>query len=350
MKHRKLFAVLLFLILFFGSINFVLAAELNVPFSAQAPFGDWKQPWFDACEETSLVMVDNYFRSANLSSQRAHDEILKIFDYKNNTLGASYDEGVDKMLFLISNLFDWQAQKISNPSLNLIKQEIDNGRPIIAPVAGDLLDNPHFRGSVPYHVLVIKGYDDETQEFIVNDPGTFYGASYRYSYSIIMSAIHDFVARDAQQMLLGAKYVIFTFADSLNLADGCLIKSANQAQVYLWSNYQKRYIVSPQIFLANGWQWSQIRIVSQEYLNNLPAGANIDSVINYQPTEFEKNLTDNSLIKSLSGPKVYLFKDSTKNYIISPQVFINHGWRWSDIKIVSQQFLNSLNNGTDIKN
>ncbi|OGB90798.1 hypothetical protein A2625_07140 [candidate division WOR-1 bacterium RIFCSPHIGHO2_01_FULL_53_15] len=35
----------------YGSPN---KLELKVPFLCQAPFGDWRQPWQDACEEAAI--------------------------------------------------------------------------------------------------------------------------------------------------------------------------------------------------------------------------------------------------------------------------------------------------------
>lgn len=332
------------------SVNFVFAADLNVPYSSQAPLGDWRQPWFDACEETALVMVDSYYQGRSLTPEISKNEILKVFDYKNNALGVSLDENTDKILSIIENYFSWIGTKVYNPSITMIKSEIDAGRPVIAPVAGFELGNPYYRSVVPYHVIILKGYDDATAEFITHDPGLNHGANFRYSYQTVIDANHDFVARDIDLMKTGAKVMIFTDSKITNLVDGSLVRGYNQTRVYFIQNQTKRYITSPAVFSGNGWSWSQIRNVNPEVLAKYPEGAVIDSVIfsGYKPTDFEKNLKNKSLIKSKNSAKVYLLENGRKRYIINPQVFVNHGWNWSAVKIVSQEFIDYLPNGREI--
>lgn len=324
-------------------VNIAWAGVIDVPFSTQAPEGSWSQPWYDACEETSIVMVDSYYNQQSLSSDSAADKILQVFENKNNTLGVSYDENADKIIYLINKFHNWQAEKIINPKLSQIKAQLDSGKPVIIPVAGDLLNNEHFRGSVPYHVLVIKGYDEKKQEFITNDPGTVYGQSYRYSYFTIMRALHDFVARDSVKMLNGAPVAIFTKIDSTNLIDKTLIKSSNNPMVYYYNNNEKRHIINEQVFKLNNWQWSQIKIVSEQMLAQISSGPSIISKI------IDYNLPNLSLIKSLESPKVYLLENNLKRYIVSPEVFEKNNWQWSQIQIVSQDYINNLNNGLEIK-
>jgi len=52
------------------------------------------------------------------------------------------------------------------------------------------LNNPNFKQPGPiYHMLVIKGYN--SWEFITNDPGTRKGNSFKYPYSTLINAVHD---------------------------------------------------------------------------------------------------------------------------------------------------------------
>ncbi|HOX41873.1 MAG TPA: C39 family peptidase, partial [bacterium] len=75
-------------------------------------------------------------------------------------------------------------------SIDQIKKELANNRPVIIPAAGKMLKNPNFRNGGPiYHMLVIIGY--EGNEFITNDPGTRKGEGYRYDQNVIFDAVHD---------------------------------------------------------------------------------------------------------------------------------------------------------------
>jgi hypothetical protein len=85
-----------------------------------------------------------------------------------------------------------RVEVLENPSVEELKSHLSDGRPIIVPAAGRILANPFFSGIGPiYHMLVLKGYNDDG--FITNDPGTRRGADWVYDYEHLMSSIHDWV-------------------------------------------------------------------------------------------------------------------------------------------------------------
>jgi len=63
-----------------NKINDILPQQylLSIPFTSQAPEKNWAEPWQDACEEASLLMLDAYYKGYNLSPLFARDEILKM--------------------------------------------------------------------------------------------------------------------------------------------------------------------------------------------------------------------------------------------------------------------------------
>ena len=67
---------------------------------------------------------------------------------------------------------------------------------MIALVYGFALHNQNIdflTGGSYYHTFVIRGYDDVTSEFIVNDDGDLYhGLDLRYSYDTILGALRDY--------------------------------------------------------------------------------------------------------------------------------------------------------------
>lgn len=163
---------------------------LQVAFAAQAPFGDWSEPYENACEEASIITVEHYLKDQGLSKSEMKTEIDVSVDWQIKNWGQHVDLNASETLKLATDYFKLRGKLIESVTAQAIKQEIVAGYPVIVPTAGRKLGNPNFRGAGPeYHMLVIKGYDDNQGVFITNDVGTRKGESYIYKYDVLMNAI-----------------------------------------------------------------------------------------------------------------------------------------------------------------
>ncbi|PIR74370.1 MAG: hypothetical protein COU35_02890 [Candidatus Magasanikbacteria bacterium CG10_big_fil_rev_8_21_14_0_10_47_10] len=303
----------------------VSAATLPVPFTSQAPRGAWTQPWQDACEEATIVMIDAYYAGQMLSVDSSEKRLLNVFNIKNAKFGSSLDENAQKISDIINAYYPWEAYVVDSPSLDQIKREIDTGHPVIVPVYGRALYNPHFRASGPvYHTVVISGYDDTSQTFIAQEPGTRYGLDYHYSYDTIMNAMHDYVPGDTAN---GSPRAIFTRRELLDTAssdadeDGLTKQQEIDFGTILWLADSDGDGFTDGYEVANG----------------------------YLPTINEQRLPVGSVIKSPSDPKVYsLSIGGVKRHIINEAVFLSHGWTWSAVRVLSGAFIRSLSDGAQI--
>lgn len=189
--------------------NMTEAKNLAVPFTPQAPQADWSEPWQNACEETSIIMATNFYKDKNITPEQARKQILEIFSIKNQKFGKSEDESMSRIAEIINAAnVGWTATLSINPELNAIKEEIAKNHPVIAPVDARLLVGSQYEGGpVDYHVLVISGYDDKTEEFIVQDPGTKTGKNDRYGYQNFYDSINDYLPKVTPS---GRKAVLFT--------------------------------------------------------------------------------------------------------------------------------------------
>ncbi|HEX8924019.1 MAG TPA: C39 family peptidase, partial [Patescibacteria group bacterium] len=101
---------------------------------------------------------------------------------------------------------------LKNPSITDINKELSQDIPVIIPANGKLLfkENRHFSNGGPYyHNLVILGFDDHRQQFIVHDVGTQFGAYFHYSYDLLIDSIHDLPANgDKTQISDGSKQAL----------------------------------------------------------------------------------------------------------------------------------------------
>lgn len=213
-KNKLLICVSLVAIFFALTPIKTDAKNLLVPHTSQAPFGYWAEPWQNACEEASIVMLDNYYggiTDKKISKTTAKKQILNLLEIKKKYYGKSLDENAQKVINLINNFYNWEAKIVENPTLEQIKNEIENEQPVIIPVAGKILKNKYFKNGGPYyHMLVISGYDEEAQEFITQEPGlNTLGLDFRYKYDTIMDALHDFTGKKIDTKN-GAKVAIFT--------------------------------------------------------------------------------------------------------------------------------------------
>jgi hypothetical protein len=182
--------------------------NLDVPFFPQAPDGSWKQPWQDSCEEAASLLAYYYATGQTPTKEEFKKDILYLVDWQNENFGSYKDTDAAQTAEMLNKVFNFSSfQILTDPSVEVMKWELSQGHPIIAPFAGRKLHNPFYSNEGPYyHMMVIKGYDEKN--FITNDVGTRRGKDYKYPYEIIMSAMHEWNASDIN---LGAKKVIVVY-------------------------------------------------------------------------------------------------------------------------------------------
>lgn len=168
----------------------------TVPFTSQAPYGDWTdQRQQDGCEEASALMAVRWARGQGLTSAEAFRIIIGASDYEQAQYGEYRDvSAADTAARILKGYFGFDAVRLAaDITSEDIKKELLTGNIVIAPMNGQALGNPYFTPPGPErHMLVIRGYDADKDEFITNDPGTRYGEAYRYQANVLMEAIRDY--------------------------------------------------------------------------------------------------------------------------------------------------------------
>lgn len=182
---------------------------LAVPFTPQAPDGRWIEPWQNACEETTVAMVNAYYTNKQLTDSKARKGIQAVLKQKEKMFGKSKDESPQKIVELINKTYRWRAKRAYGMTIADIQREIDARHPVIFPFDARKVTNPNFSDPKPeYHMVVIIGYDDVAKEFIVQEPGTSKGEKFHYSYDELVVANAMYTVRDSKERLGGE--VIFT--------------------------------------------------------------------------------------------------------------------------------------------
>lgn len=225
-KHAFLQYIFLFFLSFLFLVVKVQATPviLGVPFTSQAPEGKWMEPWDNACEETSMVMVEMYYRGNwNLDISKSKKEIQYVLNQKESLYGISKDESPERIVEMIHNFYKRDASLEKNITVEKIKHELDGGYPVIIPFDTRLVRNSNFIPPKPtYHVGVIIGYDDQTQEFVVHDPGTSDGKQFRYKYTELLNANKIYTVRDTGEVRGGE--AVFTSSIRVDAGKGLLAK------------------------------------------------------------------------------------------------------------------------------
>lgn len=169
---------------------------LDVPFTSQAPFGNWADPKEqDGCEEASALMAVAWARGEALTPQRSLEEILAISDYEEKNYGNYHDTNAEDTADRIYKGYFGYDNIVVRHEINAndIKQELFKGNLVVVPANGRELGNPHYTPPGPLeHNIVIRGYDAAKKEFITNDPGTSFGEKYRYKEKVLEGALMDY--------------------------------------------------------------------------------------------------------------------------------------------------------------
>ncbi|OGJ55276.1 hypothetical protein A2483_04830 [Candidatus Peregrinibacteria bacterium RIFOXYC2_FULL_33_13] len=149
-------------------------------------------PYQEACEESSIILAMNYILNRTMTLDEFHEELLKIVNFEKENFGYYEDTSVSKTNEIINTFYNYKNTEIvSNANINTIKKILNNEGIVIVPLAGRNIGNPYYNPPGPYyHMLVIKGYDE--QNFITHDVGTKKGENFKYRYDVLIDNIHDF--------------------------------------------------------------------------------------------------------------------------------------------------------------
>jgi len=195
-------------------VDEVLFVELAVPFIHETPDGVWVGSWKNACEEASVAMVEKFYEGVEeVDAETAKAVMRGLFAVEVSLWGSDRDADALWLERLISEGAGFEGRIVRAPDVDSIKAELVAGRPVISLHYGKILDNKNvpFLASVSYyHVLVVIGFDEDAQEFIVHDDGDEKtGAGHRYGYDLFMSSLGDFDF-DSRTVDLGTPSVLFT--------------------------------------------------------------------------------------------------------------------------------------------
>jgi hypothetical protein len=172
------------------------AVVLGVPFTTQAPLGDWPARQH-TCEEASLLMVDRFLRGDR--SGRLIDPLIADHTIRQITMWKPAVDLTPQQVGEVAQVHMGWNYAILPAGRLAMEQQLALGRPLIVGVRTHGLGNPNYpgyftnyeqRGWSVSHYLVVVGYDSSGR-FILNDPGITLGHGYHITFDQLMHAIDD---------------------------------------------------------------------------------------------------------------------------------------------------------------
>lgn len=167
-----------------------------VPFTAQAPLGDWSNPrQADGCEEASVLMAMAWVDDVPIDLGAAEREIMVMSDWERNNWGYFEDTSVQETAErLFKGWYGYDRIEVRKDiGVSDVYSALADGYLVVVGVNAQLLSNPYFRQPAPArHMILITGYDADRGEFIAHEPGTARGADWRYPRQNLADALRDY--------------------------------------------------------------------------------------------------------------------------------------------------------------
>lgn len=136
--------------------------------------------------------------------------------------------------------------------------------------------------------------------------------------------------------LVGNIPVAIQTTGQVPIKDGSVVRIQGVPDVYFIKDGQKVKINSPKEFEEKGYKWDQIQTVQADLLAQI-------AELKAQVKQLKEDLAKaGALLKSMTGPDVYVIVDGKKEKIPDPETFNKRGYKWDQIKSVSQEDLSSI--------
>lgn len=184
----------------------------DVPFVTQAPFGEWSdRRQQEGCEEASVLMAVSWARGESLNASSAKSKILEMSGHEYEMLGFYEDTNAeDTAAVLVDSYFGYKDYEVkSGIGPDDIIDELRSGNVVLVGVNGRKLNNPYFSGIGPLqHMIVVVGYEPDTDSFIAHDPGTRRGGNIRYSVETLSTALLDYPSGYGEPIVEGRTAMI----------------------------------------------------------------------------------------------------------------------------------------------
>ncbi|MDD3006969.1 MAG: CAP domain-containing protein [Candidatus Pacebacteria bacterium] len=154
-------------------------------------------------------------------------------------------------------------------------------------------------------------------------------------YLLNVNSMVTILTMPAKAIALTATYEDTVVVDVAS--DPLLIKTEDSPKIYVIIEGKKKWVSTPEVFEQLGYKWVDVVVVTE---------ADLDDYADYE----------DNLIRVIGDVKVYLVVNGMKRHIPSPEIFLDYGFSWDDVKDVDravtdkyeEAYLIRASKGTDV--
>jgi len=211
-----------------SSLFFVLPAQAQtVPFLSQAPFGQWSEPrQGQGCEEAASLMAVAWAKGQiEIDKKWGRDQVIAMSNWEKRRFGYYVDTSIqdtaDRLIGEYLQFTNYSVEK--DITVKDIAAQVVAGNVVIVPIDGRQIGRPYYaRGGPRHHVLVVFGYDRQTDVFTFHDPGKTKGFDKTLAGPALQKALYDYPsgngrARDYQPARMIVVKKIMDKAETLSM-------------------------------------------------------------------------------------------------------------------------------------
>ena len=171
----------------------------NVPYTVQAPNGQWDAAHEEYCEAAAVTMVGLYYQGTTfpgnvIPAATANADMAQVAGWERQTWPNQLNLSLQQIAQDGAHFYGLTASVVPL-DLNAIQGYLANGQPVIIPVmthggpAGMI--NPNYGSDNVYHVIVLVGYNAAQGIVYTNDAGISQGHDLAYQWSTLQTAVQS---------------------------------------------------------------------------------------------------------------------------------------------------------------
>lgn len=176
------------------SVSLPQSVLLNVPFTSQAPLGEWNdRRQLDGCEETSIKMAMMWVYGNAAPPEEVRRDIINMSELEKVVFGSFEDTSAADTASLFKSFYNYDKVSVAyGITTTDIKVQLAAGHLVLIPLNTRSLKNKIYRRGPVRHTVVVVGYDNQRKEMIINDPFFAHGANVHVKESELQKALGDY--------------------------------------------------------------------------------------------------------------------------------------------------------------